>query len=70
LAGVEGTAQFLANEVSPNTAFNLMDQYYPEYNVRCYPNQFPKLKRRISPEEYQSAVCAAQAAGLNLLRDG
>lgn len=69
LAGVADTARFLAEEVSPDTAINLMDQYRPEYMVRRYPNQFPKLNRALKPPEYQAAVEMVRAAGLRLLAE-
>ncbi len=64
LSGFEAIAQFLANEISPNTYLNLMGQYRPDYNVNKYPNQFPKLRRPIHEQEYQLAVQAANKAGL------
>jgi putative pyruvate formate lyase activating enzyme len=69
LAGVADTARFLADEVSQNTAINLMDQYRPEYNVLRYPNQFPKLKRTLTRQEYQDAVAMVHTAGLNPLSE-
>jgi putative pyruvate formate lyase activating enzyme len=67
LAGTEAVAGFLAQEISPHTYFNVMDQYRPEFNVRRYPNQFPKLNRPLKPGEYQKAVEQAHAAGLHRL---
>lgn len=67
-SGVEQIARFLASEVSPNTYLNLMDQYRPEYNVLRYPNQFPKLRRALTPPEYARAWEAAADAGLTRLR--
>lgn len=60
LAGVQETVQFLANEISPHTYLNLMDQYRPAYNA----SQYPKLNRRIKYEEYEEAVRMAHEAGL------
>jgi putative pyruvate formate lyase activating enzyme len=54
---------FLAEQISPNTYLNLMDQYRPAFNAR----QFPKLNRRITPQEFQAAVEMAHAAGLHRL---
>jgi putative pyruvate formate lyase activating enzyme len=68
--GLAGTAQvmrFLAEEISPDTYINLMDQYHPDHNVRLYPNQFPRLNRRITPQEYQAAIDMARQAGLHRL---
>jgi putative pyruvate formate lyase activating enzyme len=65
LAGTAETAKFLAEEISPNTAVNLMDQYKPAYNAHRYSTQFPKLKRPITPQEQQAAVEMARTAGLH-----
>jgi putative pyruvate formate lyase activating enzyme len=63
LAGTAEIVRFLAEEISPNTYLNLMDQYRPAYNAR----QFPKLDRPVSRQEFQEAVDLAHAAGLNRL---
>jgi putative pyruvate formate lyase activating enzyme len=65
LAGTAAVARFLAEQISPNTYLNLMDQYRPEYNVRRYPSQYPRLARPITRQEYDEAVRLAQAAGLH-----
>lgn len=67
LAGTAEIVHFLAQEISPHTCVNIMDQYRPCWNVRQYPNQFPKLNRALKPAEYQAAVHLAQAAGLHRL---
>ncbi len=64
LAGTAEIVRFLAQEISPNTYLNLMDQYRPEFNVRRYPNQYPRLARPITRQEYQAAIQAAHDAGL------
>ena len=66
LAGTQDVVRFLAQEISPDTYLNLMDQYRPSYNARL----FPKLNRRIKPEEYQEALQAAQEAGLHRFDKG
>jgi len=60
LAGERETLQFIAREISTKTYINLMDQYHPAYNA----NQHPKLKRRISHQEYDEAIRMAHEAGL------
>lgn len=68
--GLAGTAQivrFLAEQVSPNTYLNLMAQYRPCWNVRQYPQQFPRLNRTLRREEYEEAVRLAREAGLHRL---
>jgi len=64
--GLAGTAEivaFLAKEISPNTYLNLMDQYHPAYQAR----RFSKINRPITPQEYQTAMALARAAGLHRL---
>ena len=67
LAGTKEIVRFLAEEISPNTYLNLMDQYRPEHNVRRYRTQFPKLNRPITRAEYDQAVSMAREAGLKRL---
>lgn len=59
LAGTADVARFLAEEVSPRTYLNLMDQYHPCY----WAGQYPELSRRITPQEYQQAELAARTWG-------
>ncbi len=61
LANTEIIVTFLANEVSKDTYINIMDQYYPAYNARKY----PELSRRITYDEYLKAVELAKKAGLH-----
>ena len=63
LAGTKDIVQFLAEEVSPQTYLNLMDQYRPCYQA----HQHPELNRRITSQEYAQAVREAQAVGLSRL---
>jgi putative pyruvate formate lyase activating enzyme len=63
LAGTDKIVRFLAEEISPNTYLNLMDQYRPAHKA----SQYPKLKRRITREEYRTAVRQAIEAGLQRL---
>ncbi len=60
LAGTQETVSFLAREISTNTYLNIMDQYHPAHNA----NQYPKLSRRIKPQEYEEAIQMAHDAGL------
>ena len=65
-AGLAGTAEivrFLADEISPDTYLNLMDQYRPAYKAHL----FLELDRRPTNQEYQAAVLAAGEAGLHRL---
>ncbi len=63
LAGTNEIVRFLAQEISPNTYLNLMDQYRPAYNAR----KFPELMRSITSQEYQSALQMAHDASLRRL---
>ena len=63
LAGTAAIVQFLAQEISPNTYLNLMDQYRPCYQA----DKYLELTRRISRQEYQQALNLAHRAGLDRL---
>ncbi|MCJ7567695.1 MAG: radical SAM protein [Anaerolineales bacterium] len=65
LAGTEELVRFLAEEISPNTYLNLMDQYRPAYRAAMY----PPLDRPLTPKEYDDAIILAKGAGLNRLDD-
>ncbi|MBI3679582.1 MAG: radical SAM protein [Acidobacteria bacterium] len=62
IAGTESILRFLAEELSPDTYVNLMDQYRPAGRVSV--SQFGEINRRITRAEYQSACEAARRAGL------
>jgi putative pyruvate formate lyase activating enzyme len=61
LAGTGGIARFLAEEVSPDTYINIMDQYRPAYRA----GDHPRLQRPITREEYAAALRQAREAGLH-----
>ena len=63
LAGTSQIVHFVADELSPNSYLNLMDQYHPAFRAR----QIPSLDRPISREEYQRALRAAAQVGLTRL---
>lgn len=63
LAGTREVMRFLADEISPGTYVNIMDQYRPCGDIR----EFKELLRRITPEEYDEALAAAREAGLSRL---
>jgi putative pyruvate formate lyase activating enzyme len=54
--------RFLADEVSPDTYVNIMDQYHPAGKVSD--RKYPELNRRLLRAEYQAAIAAAHDAGL------
>jgi len=60
LAGTEQVMRFLADEISPDTYVNIMDQYRPCGDIK----QFKELQRSITPEEFEEAMNAAREAGL------
>jgi putative pyruvate formate lyase activating enzyme len=63
LSGTRSVLKFIAEEISPNTYVNVMDQYRPCGNAHKY----PPLDRRITPDEYAEALRAARDVGLNRL---
>lgn len=63
LAGTEKVVRFLAEEISPGTYLNIMDQYHPCGDI---PPRSP-LGRRISGDEYEEALRTARKAGLTRL---
>ncbi len=60
VAGTERIMEFLAEEVSPNTYVNVMDQYRPCGSA----HRDELINRRLHSKEYREAVDAAQRAGL------
>ncbi len=65
MAGTGEIVRFLANQISPDTYLNLMDQYRPAYKAR----HFPGLDRSLSGREYAEAARLAEEAGLRRLDD-
>ncbi|WP_084191027.1 radical SAM protein [Methylomarinum vadi] len=65
LAGTERVLKFIANEISSDTYLNLMDQYYPCYRAK----EFPELSRLITAAEYHKALAIARRFGLNRLAE-
>ncbi len=63
LAGTEQILRFLAEEISPQTYLNLMDQYRPAYRAA----EYPALSRPITVDEYRDAVRIARKSGLQRL---
>ncbi len=63
LAQTEEVIKFVAEEISPNTYFNLMDQYRPCGDAWKY----PPLDRKITKEEWNKALGLAQKYGLKRL---
>jgi putative pyruvate formate lyase activating enzyme len=63
LANTEKALAFLAQEISPNTYLNLMDQYRPCYRA----HEYPPLDRPITRAEYEQALQLADRYGLRRL---
>jgi putative pyruvate formate lyase activating enzyme len=63
LAGSFKIIDFLAEEISPKTAINVMDQYRPCYKASSY----SQINRRPTPEEIESVYQYAIDKGLNLI---
>lgn len=66
LAGSKQTLAFIAQELSPTTYLNLMDQYRPAYQA----GRYPELARRITPAEYHEVLREAEKLGLTRLDRG
>ncbi len=63
LAGTRQAMKFIAEEISPHTYVNLMDQYRPCFKA----NDHPPLNRRITQNEFAHAVKIAQEFGITRL---
>ena len=61
--------QWLAQELSPDTYVNIMDQYRPDYQVGAADSRgkYEDINRRPSTEELREARAAARQAGLQRL---
>ena len=55
--------RFLAEEISPNTYENIMNQYRPSGKVGT--NRYPEINRTISPKELETAFHFAKTSGLH-----
>lgn len=64
LAGTKEITRFLAEEISPNTYFNIMGQYNPAFEAKLYPS----LNRHVTSQEFEEAVEIAQKAGLTRIQ--
>jgi putative pyruvate formate lyase activating enzyme len=63
LAGTQAVLAFLADEVSPETYVNLMDQYRPCYRA----DEYPELDRPITRDEYEAVLALARRHGITRL---
>lgn len=62
ISGSKGIIDFIAQEVSKETFFNLMDQYYPSYNA----DQYDKLSKKIDYNRFKRLINYAQQRGLDM----
>jgi putative pyruvate formate lyase activating enzyme len=60
LAGTRELMEFIAQEISPHSYVNVMEQYHPVYRA-C---EFPDISRRITLDEFLEAKKIASKAGL------
>jgi putative pyruvate formate lyase activating enzyme len=60
IAGTPESMRFIAEELSPDSYVNVMEQYRPDHKA----SRFPELTRRITSSEYGEAVREATRAGL------
>jgi putative pyruvate formate lyase activating enzyme len=65
VAGTEKIFRFLADEISPDTFINIMDQYHPDAQVLRKPDRYKDIARRITGTELREAEQAARDAGLH-----
>ena len=63
ISGTEKVLKFIAEEISPETYVNIMDQYRPCYRA----GEAPDLDRAIKDREFDEAFDAARRCGLSRL---
>lgn len=63
MAGTREAMRFIASSISKNTYVNIMDQYYPCGEI----SHDSPLSRRITKQEYEEAIAAAQEEGIKRL---
>ena len=52
--------KFIAEQISPHSYVNIMDQYRPEYRA----HEYPEIDRRVSHKEYLEAIQLVKGFGL------
>jgi putative pyruvate formate lyase activating enzyme len=62
LEETQAILRFLAEQVSPDTYVNMMDQYYPAGKVGA--RNYMEINRSLTREEYDQAMASARQAGL------
>lgn len=61
LAGSRQCFEFISRELSARTVVNVMAQYYPTFKA----NQYAKINRRITTQEYREAIQELNRLGLD-----
>lgn len=61
IAGSDEVMRFIAEDVSPNTYVNIMNQYRPAYRA----NEYPEIDRPIKRAEYERVLESARRQGLH-----
>jgi putative pyruvate formate lyase activating enzyme len=61
LARSENVLRFIAEELSPDSYVNIMDQYRPCHRAGSY----PELRRGITPDEFARVLACARSLGLH-----
>lgn len=61
LADTPGVLRWIATALSPHVHLSVMDQYFPAYKAL----NDPQLGRKITPEEYEAALDAYEALGMD-----
>lgn len=62
IAGTHRCLEFIAQELSKNSAVNVMDQYHPAF----YANKYPGINRRITAQEYRATLAVLEKFGLSV----
>jgi len=61
LADTPGVLRWIATALSPHVHLSVMDQYFPAYKAL----NDPLLNRKLTPEEYEAALDAYEALGMD-----
>ncbi len=55
--------EWISKNLGKKVLINLMDQYYPIFKTKA----FPEINKRLAPEEFNAVVCYAKDLGLNFV---
>jgi putative pyruvate formate lyase activating enzyme len=67
LAGSDQVLPWIAENISRDAYVNIMDQYHPSWHASSLKLSSPyrSLGRRITPDEYRTAITCASNSGLH-----